>query len=156
MSLIAAGYGTEDPPAADIENNGFWPAVSPADFRLVERLDSNVTSERAVHALAVAMADINRQLSAWQTAQMDEGADAIGDVAPPSWLPPNVYPLLYKRAVYATAHATLLERYREISATGEGDERGEAKASAADEYRRDARWAVSEITGRNHTTVELI
>lgn len=102
------------------------------------------------------MADINRQLRDWQAEQQAAGAVTIADVEAPSWQVPDAYPLLYRRAVYATAHAALLERYREVSATAQGDERGEAKRDAADDYRRDARWAVSEIEGRTHATVELI
>jgi hypothetical protein len=156
MSLIAYGTGeTADPPAT-IANNGFWVDIDPAAFRDAERLDGSVTASRVEHALRVAIADINRQLADWQAAQLDDGATTIADVTPPNWQLPEAYPLLYRRAVYATAMASLMERYRDHSATGEGDERGEAKALAADDYRRDARWAVSEILGESHTTVELI
>ncbi|WP_416139083.1 head completion/stabilization protein [Halomonas sp. HK25] len=155
-SLIAYGTGeTTEAPAA-ITNNGFWPEISPAAFRDAERIDGSVTDARVIHALRVAIADINRQLADWQLEHQGEGAATIDDVDPPSWQAEDVYPLLYQRAVYATAMATLMERYRDYSATGEGDERGEAKDLAADDYRRDARWAVSEILGESHTTVELI
>jgi hypothetical protein len=156
MSLIAAGYGNEPTPPDEIQNNGFWPGIDPADFRAVERIDSNITAARVEHALRVAIADINRQLASWQQAQQQAGAAEIAEVAAPTWAIEGHYAQLYRRALYATAHATLLERYRDTTATGQGDERGEAKAAAADDYRRDARWAVAEIEGRTHTTVELI
>nr|WP_300306873.1 head completion/stabilization protein [Halomonas sp.] len=156
MSLIDAGYNPEPAPSAPLDNNGFWPQVEPDDFRKAERLIDTVPNERIEYALRVAMADINRQLRTWQAEQQGQGAATINDVTPPNWQSPGIYPLLYRRAVYATAHASLLERYREISATREGDERGEAKDLAADDYRRDARWAVAEIQDRNHTVVELI
>lgn len=155
-SLIAYGTGeTADPPAT-IPNNGFWPAIDPAAFRDAERIDGSVTAARVTHALRVALADVNRQLADWQAASIDDGAATVDDVTAPSWAAEGHYALLYQRAVYATAMASLMERYRDYSATGEGDERGEAKDLAADDYRRDARWAVSEIVGEAHTTVELI
>ena len=156
MSLIAAGTGAApaDPPS--LPNNGFWPAIEPADFREATRLDGTVTVPRLVQALQVAMADVNRQLADWQLARQDDGAATLDAVAPPVWALPDHYALLYRRAVYATAHASLLERYRDVSATQDGDERGEAKDEAADDLRRDARWAVAEIEGRAHSTVELI
>lgn len=156
MSLIAAGTGTApaDPPS--LENNGFWPDIEPADFREATRLDGTVTAPRLVQALQVAMADVNRQLADWQAERQDEGAPTLEAVLPPVWAVADHYALLYRRAIYATAHASLLERYRDVSATSEGDERGEAKDEAADDVRRDARWAVAEIEGRRHTTVELI
>ncbi|GHE20104.1 head completion/stabilization protein [Halomonas urumqiensis] len=155
-SLIAYGTGETTQAPAIIQNNGFWPEIDPAAFRDAERIDGSVTASRVEHALRVALADVNRQLAGWQATRQDEGATSVEDVAAPSWQLPDAYPLLYRRAVYATAMASLLERYRDYSATGEGDERGEAKDLAADDFRRDARWAVSEITGHNHTTVELI
>ncbi|SFU01412.1 head completion/stabilization protein [Halomonas saccharevitans] len=156
MSLIAAGTGTALADPETLENNGFWPAITPADFREATRLDGTVTAPRLVQALQVAMADVNRQLADWQAKRQDGGAATLGDVIAPIWALPNHYALLYRRAVYATAHASLLERYRDVSATNESDERGEAKDEAADDLRRDARWAVAEIEGRDHTTVELI
>ena len=156
MSLIEYGTGTPEEPPAAITNNPFWPDIDPADFLAVERLDSTMTAERVEHALRTAMADINRQLADWQAEQEEAGAVTIDDVTLPDWQVPNAYADLYRRAVYTTAHAALLERYRDYSATGDGAERGEVKDLAADDYRRDARWAVSEITGRTHVTVELI
>lgn len=156
MSLIA--YGNSAPPAqhAAIANNGFWPELATSDFRDAERIDSTVTDTRLIQALRIAVADINRQLAAWQLARQDEGAASVNDVTVPIWAVEGHYSLLYRRAVYATAMASLMERYRHYSATSDGDERGEAKDLAADDYRRDAHWAVAELTGRTRTTVELI
>lgn len=156
MSLIAAGTGQPPEDTPSLANNGFWPDIEPADFREATRLDGTVTAPRLVQALQIAMADINRQLAEWQQARQNDGATTLDDVTGPNWAGPDHYAVLYRRAVYATAHASLLERYRDVSATGEGDERGEAKGLAADDVRRDARWAVAEIEERHHTTVELI
>lgn len=156
MSLIAYGNGEQDTPATAITNNGFWPDIDPVAFRAVERADGSITNARVTHALQVAMADINRQLAQWQSQRQASGAIVLTDVTPPIWALNGHYALLYRRAVYATAMASLFERYRHYSATNDGDERGEAKDEAANDYRRDASWAISEIEGRRHTTVELI
>lgn len=156
MSLLSYGNNPGATPQSPLRNNGFWPDIEPAAFRSVERIDSGMTAERVAHALAIAVADINRQLAEWQQQHVDTGATAVGDVLPPAWSTSDHYPLLYLRAVYATAHASLLERYRDYSATQRGDDLGEAKDAAAEDYRRDARWAVAEIIGTTHTTVDLI
>lgn len=156
MSLISYGIGKTEEPESAISNNGFWPPLDPANFRDAERVDSTITAPRLDQALRIAVADVNRQLADFQSLQMSAGHATADDVPPPSWATPDHYPLLYRRAIYATAKAALLERYRDTSATGAGDERGQAKDEAADDYRRDARWAVSEILGQPHTTVELI
>ncbi|SFT96232.1 head completion/stabilization protein [Halomonas saccharevitans] len=155
-SLISYDTGETTTPPDALVNNGFWPDIDPAAFRDAERVDGTVTEPRLTHALGVALADVNRQLADWQQARQDDGATSVNDVAAPSWAADGHYVLLYRRALYATAMASLMERYRDYSATGEGDERGEAKDLAADDYRRDARWAVAEILHERHTTVELI
>jgi len=155
MSLVAYGNGSEAT-IESIENNGFWPDIDPNDFRDRHHLGGTVTTPRLETALRVAMASVNRQLSVWQANRVDDGYPAADAVPLEPWQVAGHNTLLYVRAVYAEAHANLLERYRDVSATRDGDERGEAALSAADEYRRDARWAVAEIQGRTHTTVELI
>ncbi|WP_227369829.1 head completion/stabilization protein [Halomonas sp. M20] len=155
MSLVAYGTATATD-APELANNGFWPPLDPDDFREQHRLDTTVTAPRLVTALSIAMASVNRQLSDFQAEQMDAQRGTADLIPIEPWQIPGHHALLYVRAVFAEAHAQLLERYRDYSATDVGDERGEAKADAAEDYRRDARWAVAEIVGRNHTTVELI
>ncbi|MDP2228966.1 MAG: head completion/stabilization protein [Moraxellaceae bacterium] len=161
-SLISYGIGTDPDAASDpeapteIQNNGFWPAIEPENFITAERIDSSVTAARVEQELRIAIGDINRQLSDFQAKKVAAGYATIDDVPHPVWATESHYTTLYLRAVYATARASLMERYRDISATGAGDALGQAKNESADDYRRDARWAVSEIEGRTHSTVELI
>lgn len=153
--MIAHGSNPASAPLETIGNNGFWPDIDPNEFKDEERVH-NVTPPRIRQSLRAAMADINRQLASYQAEQQASGRTDIDEVPIEPWQTPGDLQLLYLRAVYAQAQADLLERYRDASATGEGDERGEAKDLAADDYRADARWAIAELTGINHTTVELI
>ena len=153
--MIANGT---NPPSQELEtipNNGFWPEIDPNAFRSEQRV-YNVTPPRIKQSLRAAITDVNRQLASYQADQQESGRATIDEVPVENWQTPGDLQLLYHRAVYAQAQADLLERYRDASATGEGDERGEAKDLAADDYRADARWAIAELTGTNHTTVELI
>lgn len=152
------GYGTNpksQPPLSPIINNGFWPDIDPQAFRDEERVD-NITDARLKGALQAAMLDINRQLADFQAHQQQSGVMACEAIPLAAWQTPGYFTQLYYRAVFAQAQADLLERYRNAFTTSEGDERGEAKDAAADDYRADARWAIAEMTGRRHTTVELI
>jgi len=153
--MIAHGTNPPSPTLEPIANNGFWPEINPNDFREEERVHS-VTPKRLTQSLRAAMADVNRQLADYQAEQQESGRATIDEVPVENWQTPGDLQLLYRRAVYAQAQADLLERYRDASATGKGDERGEAKDLAADDYRADARWAIAELVGRTHTTVELI
>lgn len=154
--MIAYGNQNESPALGPIANNGFWPDIDAADFRAAERVDSTVTPRRTNEALRVAMIDVNRQLADYQAQQQNAGADTADAVQLEPWQIAGSTEALYTRAVYAQAHADLLERYRDYSATNSGDNRGEAKDLAADDYMADARWAVAELTGQLHTTVDLI
>lgn len=155
-SLVAYGNPSAESTATPIANNGFWPDIEPSEFRERHRISTTITQGRVVAALEIAVASLNRQLSDYQIAQQAAGYPAASAVPPEVWQIAGHAERLYRQGVYAEAHAQLLERYRDYSATNDGDERGEAKVEAAEAYRRDARWAVSEIIGEPHTTVELI
>ncbi|WP_251978555.1 head completion/stabilization protein [Salinicola avicenniae] len=155
MSLVA--YGNANiPTAGAITNNGFWPDIQPREFRERHRIDTTITQGRVVAALEIAVASLNRQLSDYQLDRQAAGHRTADAVPPEVWQIDGHAGRLYRQGVFAEAHAQLLESYRDFTATREGDERGEAKSDAAEAYRRDARWAVSEIIGEPHTTVELI
>lgn len=154
MSLIAAGGETES--TATVDNAEFFPALEIAKFREAMRVDGTITDGRAAHALESALFDVNQQLATWAADKQESGAATIADVQPPPWYPAGAYKRLYLRAVYATAKANLIERYRDYDTTGEGDKRAEKLEPVGDDYRRDAAWAISDITGRRRNTVELI
>ncbi|KAA0016685.1 head completion/stabilization protein [Salinicola corii] len=157
MSLVAhGGSESQHRPAPPVPNNGFWPDIEPGDFRDRHRIETTITEGRVVQALGVAMRDINRQLAAFQARQRDAGVHEADAVPSEPWQMPGDTTALYRQAVYASAHASLLEAYRDYSATRSGEETGEVKDEAADDYRRNSRWAVAEILGDTHTTVELI
>uniref|UniRef100_A0AB74UL02 Head completion/stabilization protein n=1 Tax=Halomonas phage vB_HboP_4908 TaxID=3350578 RepID=A0AB74UL02_9VIRU len=159
-SFISAGTTSSATEATAIENhlenNGFWPSIQPSDFRETHRLDSTITNARIESALKAAMATVNRVLRHWQQAKVDAGYPTMEALPIPVWQVPEVFNVLYLRAVYSTAHANLLDRYADYDATNSGRERGERLQDPADGYRRDAAWAISEIEGRPHSTVELI
>lgn len=154
-SFVAAGNANATP-ADPIANAPFYPEIDPAEFRDSHRIDGTITPQRITDVLLTAIATTNRILRDWQTAQVEAGYLTIDSVPTPDWQPPEIYPALYQRAVFAEAHAQLLERYRDYDATAESRDRGDLHAQTADNYRRDARWAVAEIAGRSHVTVELI
>ncbi len=52
--------------------------------------------------------------------------------------------------------ANLLERYADYSATGDGVKGADAKIISSDDLYRDARFAIRDILGTTHNTVELI
>ncbi|MNL78814.1 Phage head completion protein (GPL) [compost metagenome] len=64
--------------------------------------------------------------------------------------------LIYRRAIYCTAAAELSERYRSYDSTNDGNSNADELTPSVDEYRRDARFAIRDLLGVGHCTVELI
>ncbi|WP_417329578.1 head completion/stabilization protein [Halomonas cupida] len=154
-SFVSTGT-TSSPASEPVRNNGFWPDIVPADFRDSHRLDGTITAVRVNGALLAAIATVNRTLREWQARQVEAGHTTIDDVPVPIWQAPGVYQGLYQRAVYSTAHASLIERYPDYDTTNSGRDRADSLTDTADSYRRDAVWAIAEIEGRPHCTIELI
>ncbi|SOC56477.1 Phage head completion protein (GPL) [Chromohalobacter canadensis] len=156
MSSFVSTGTTSTTTAEPVTNNGFWPDIDPSEFRDTHRLDGTITAVRIEGVLLAAMATVNRTLRNWQAKQVEAGYATVDAVPVPIWQAPGVFDALYRRAVYSTAHASLVERYADYDTTNSGRDRSESLAEPAESYRRDAAWAISEIEGRPHSTVELI
>jgi len=159
MSLIAtpdASAPVDDWDEDDIANDGFFPDIVMADARQIMRIDGTVTSARLRHALIEAMATVNDALDGWK--QQHTAAGRANLAAVPCTILDGVSRNLhrYRRAVYCTARANLIERYRDFDNTNEGNKRAEDMESAIGDLRRDALWATNDILGLYRTTVELI
>lgn len=155
MAGLVANGNSPDPEAV-IQNNGFFPEIDPAHFRLATRQDKTVTEERLRQALFEAIAAANRELAAWQAARELEGYESLADLPQQDIGGEGILTHHYRRAVYSLAKAELIERYRDFDTTRSGAERDEANPAADDVYRRDARWAIADLQGKRRTVTELI
>lgn len=144
------------PDEGQVTSDPFWPTISLADLRDTVRLDGTVTAKRLTHAVIDAVTSVNRDLAQWRTARQAEGHATLAAV--PGELINNESAHLhsYRRAVYAMTRANLLERYIDYSATGDGVKGADAKVVSSDDLYRDARFAIRDIIGTTHITVELI
>lgn len=156
MSAFIATNATATADPFPITNDGWFPDLDGAQLRAGLRLDGSVTDARLEVAAVNALIEVNRELSLYRRAREEEGHASLADV-PASKLQGESYLVhLYRRAIACSVGAELAERMRDYSATGDGAERADALTPTADEYRRDARWAIRSILGIAHTTVELI
>lgn len=157
MSFIA----TEDLTSADtgpiiIENDGWFPNIDLSLMRDAMRLDGTVTDPRLKQAVIAAIIHVNSELSVWQKTQQLNSIATLADVPSSTVNKESVLIAKYQRAIYSTAKADLIERYRDYDTTGEGNKKAEWLDNSPDEQRRNAHWAVADILQRTHTTVELI
>ncbi|MEV3807778.1 head completion/stabilization protein [Aeromonas dhakensis] len=156
MSTGFIANAPTSPAEGEIDSSPFWPAISLPDLRDTVRLDGTVTTARLKHAVIDAITSINRDLADWRRAREAEGVATLAAV--PGELINNESAHLhsYRRAVYAMTRANLLERYADYSATGDGVKGVDAKIISSDDLYRDARFAIRDILGTTHNTVELI
>lgn len=148
----------DDPPEAEasIANDGWFPDIDPAAFRARLRVRENVTAARLREALIYGIVTVGNQLATWQAERVAEGVADLASAASPAIDGQNRLTFLYHRAVFAEAKAALVERYRDIDTTGNGQRRAEDMDPSIGELRRDAVHAVRDILGRTRTDVELI
>lgn len=151
---------TTKPPPANTEPaincSHFWPAIAPTDARAAMRLDGTVTPERLRGALIEAAASVSSELSSWRITRTAAGANMLSDVPCDEIDGQSVLVHRWHRAVQCTAAAILAERYRGYDSSATGDKRADTADTIADDLRRDARWAISDIAGHRRSTIELI
>lgn len=156
MSFIATGPAQPPEQEVVIPNSAFFPALKLSEFRKAMRVDSVTTNDRAANALNAAAIEVNQRLTAWATQQIAQGYAQLDQLplAPTALPEQNLF--LYLRAVWSLAKANLIERYRDYDTTKTGNDKANDLEPAADDYRRDAAWAINDLVGTTRSTIELI
>lgn len=155
MSFISVAQ-TQTSTAAAINSHPFWPDITPDAVREAQRIDGTVTDTRLIHAIVSAIASVNTDLRVFRQTQQTAGIETLADVEAEIINNESALVFAYRRAVYATAHANLIERYRNFDSTTEGNKQADQLTLTADDLYRDARFAIRDILGVTHVTVELI
>lgn len=139
-----------------IRNDGFFPDIDVDLAIAATRLDGTVTPERLRGALVEAALSVNEELAAWKAAQSAAGHATLDAVPAPRIDDTSAHIHRYLRAVFCSARAALIERYRDYDATAAGDKAAEALMQAVEDLRRDRRWAISDLLGIPRSTIALI
>lgn len=136
----------------------FFPEIDVNDFREVMRVEANISDNRAYHAVLEAVAHVNGQLKAHRLQAVADGIATLAQTAAPDDIinGESVQVHHYRRAAYCYAKALLLEKYADTEPTGKAEARGEIKQAQAEDYRREAHFAVAAIAGRHRCDSELI
>lgn len=153
MSMFAA---TGVPTPVTINNNGFFPSINTDDFVNTQKLDGVVSDDRLLFALTLAISEANICLIDWQLAQEARGYFELELIPSTQINDTSRLLILYQQAVFSFAKAHLLEKYRDFDTTALGNKKAENLEPNIDVYRRNARWAISDIQGKQRATVELI
>ncbi|MBZ6064696.1 head completion/stabilization protein [Aeromonas schubertii] len=144
---------TDEPP---VTSGTFWPTIELGRLRAIMRTDGTITAERLRHAVIDAISQVNGDLTGWSLNRKGEGHATLADVPADIIDGESVLVHWYRRAVYSMARANLYERYLDSSATADAIKDAVPRELTADDLRRDARFAIRDILGITHSTVELI
>lgn len=159
MGTLTGNGGAAATPLTDdgspITNDGFWPDIDLGALRASTRLTGNVTAARLRAATITAALFINAQLMAFRASKKAEGWESAADMDD-TIDGKSVLVQRYLRAIACSVQADLAEHYRDWDNTRAGDHRAESEVAAADEFRRNAQWALADILGRSRNVVELI
>lgn len=138
-----------------IENNGFWPNLSLAEYMKAYRLPGEYLSEVLVTQLELAMVEVNNDLARLMERWKTFGISAVAN-ADPILLEERTFKVkLYKRAVYCRAKATALTDFATVSRREVAENTGKEAPERAETYQAFSSQAVRALQGRGRVTVAL-
>ena len=156
MNDFVSTQFTEPESEGSIKNDGWFPDIKLEDVRDELRLDGTVTVERLKPAVIAAIIHVNKELSLFKQSKQLLGVADLSGVEADKVNDESVLVADYRRAVFCTVKADLIERFRDFDSTAEGNKKVELLVDSAGEQRRNAQWAIQNIKGEPHMTVELI
>lgn len=160
MSFVARPPDADLDPTPEAElpvsNDGFFPAIDPAQIRAEQRAPNSITPARLRAAIIAAMLTARIDLIRFAAAAQDAGHATLQDIPAPQLDGRSVHVLTYVRAIGLLAKAELIERHRDFDTTAAGGNQASELEGSIAELRRDAQHALRDLQGRGRTTVDLI
>lgn len=145
-------------PSADVvlAGGGWWPDLDLVQLRQLMRIDPSVSIERLREAAIGAAFSVRRELAAWKAAHVEAGVSALEDLPGDEVDGETRAVFLYRRAVFSSAAAELIERLRDLGVTASGHDRDDELQVTAGEHRRAERNAIRDLLGAVRISAELI
>ena len=142
-----------------IENDGFWPDLSVAEFQKGYRLPAEYLVELLVTDLNTSMIEVNTDLNTVKSMLQASGVSnlvaAAGVANPAEW--GFAYKIaLYKRAVYSRAKASLLTQFATVTRRDSAENTGKEAPERAETFLSFSQQAVRSLQGRGRMTAALL
>lgn len=150
-AFVATGTDTESIDQA-IPNDGWAPDLSTKEMQANTRLDDTYAG-RIPDEIRAAMIEINMVIADWRAGQ---AAATLADVPARQYGGVSEKIILYKRAVYTRARSQLLSVTRDFDSTHDGHNKADALEAIAMDWMARSNEAISRLTDRPRTVVELI
>lgn len=139
-----------------IENTGFWPDLSVAEFQKAYRLPGEYLVELLVTQLNMAMYAVNTDLQRLMTSWRSLGITNVA-TADTLLLPERSHQVeLYKRAVYCRAKGALLTDFATITRRESAENTGKEAPERGEKYLEFSQQAVRALQGRSRITAVLL
>jgi hypothetical protein len=145
-----------DAPAAapaTVANDGWYPDIDLSDFHAETGQGTTFAAPRVAAVLLAAMIEINASLAEWRAAQT---AADLAALPAPNYGGVSEKVILYRTAVFARTRAQMLNTTRDYDSTKDGHNRADKLEATAADHLRQSNEALSRLTGRPRTIVELI
>lgn len=139
--------------AATIANDGWYPDLAREDFHDATGQGQTFAPPRIAAEILAAMIEINASLKDWRAAQT---AARLAEIPATKYGEVSEKVILYRAAVFSRARAQLLNTTRDYDSTKDGHARADKLEPTADDWMRQSNEALSRLTGRPRTIVELI
>lgn len=139
-----------------IENNGFWPDISLAEYQKAYRLPDDYLGDVLVTQLELAIGEVNNDLQRLQKAWQQLGITEVA-TADPLLLEERTFKVkLYKRAVFCRAKATALTDFATVTRREVAENTGKEAPERADTFLAFSQQAVRALQGRSRITAVLL
>jgi hypothetical protein len=139
-----------------IENDGFWPDLSLAEFQKGYRLPAEYLVDMLVTDLTTAMIEVNGDLSKRKAAWQNAGVTTV-ESADPMVLPERTFhAATYKRAVYCRAKASLLTQFATVTRRESAENTGKELPERGETFLEFSQQAVRSLQGRGRITAVLL
>ncbi len=142
-----------------IENNGFWPNLSLAEYQKAYRLPGEYLGETLVTQLVVALNEVNADLARVEGVLRDAGVSNLDASADPLTVQGWAYASkvdLYKRAVYSRAKATALTDFATINRREVAENTGKEAPERSEMFLAYSQQAIRILQGRGRMTAVLL
>ncbi|MFJ3375385.1 head completion/stabilization protein [Pseudomonas sp. NPDC086112] len=139
-----------------IENDGFWPDLSLAEFQKGYRLPAEYLVDMLATDLTTAMIEVNGDLAKRKAAWQNAGVTTV-ESADPMVLPERTFhAATYKRAVYCRAKASLLTQFATVTRRESAENTGKELPERGETFLEFSQQAVRSLQGRGRITAALL
>ena len=139
-----------------IENDGFWPNLSVAEFQKGYRLPAEYLVDMLVTDLTTAMVEVNHDLAKRKSQWQNVGVTTV-ESADTTVLPERTFHVAtYKRAVYCRAKASLLTQFATVTRRESAENTGKDLPERGETFLEFSQQSVRSLQGRGRITAVLL